>query len=123
MQPNHEDPSKAAFHGYVRNETHDSFERYMTELGLTSASALVALLLVRELALKRLTSAGWQSGTEPRTSKITAYVPAPQAAAFREHAAALGRSVSECVAELVEREVAECWLQFALGLDIQEQPS
>lgn len=120
VQPNHEDTGKTAFHGYVPNETHDRFERYRSGLGLTSASALVALLIVREIELKRLTSTGWQNSSDLRTSKVTTYVPTQQAVLFKGHAGGLGRSVSDCVAELVEREVEERWLHSALRQQFKE---
>jgi hypothetical protein len=123
MQSNHGGFSKTAFHGYVPSNTHDKFERYWGGIGLTSASALVALLIVREIELKRLTSAGRHSGAEPRASKVSAYVPTQQAVLFKDHAAGLGRSVSDCVAELVEREVGERWLHSALRLQFEETVS
>lgn len=114
LQANHEIFRKTAFHGYVPSDTHDKFERYWADMGLTSASALISLLIVREIQLKRLSSVGRQSGAEPRPTKVSTYVPTPQAVLFKQHANGLGRSVSDCVAELVEREVGERWLYAAL---------
>lgn len=113
-QTNHEVFRKTAFHGYVPSETHDKFERYWADMGLTSASALTALLIIREIQLKRLAPVGRPFGVDPRPSKVSAYVPTPQAILFKQHANGLGRSVSDCVAELVEREVGERWLYSAL---------
>ena len=105
---------KSSVYGYVRSDTHGKFEHYWGNLGLTSASALVCLLIAREIELKRLRALGSQAGNEPRISKVSAYVPEPHAARFKEHAARLDRSTSDCVAELVEREIDEQWLYAAL---------
>ena len=49
---------KHPIHGYVCPDVHGQFEAYRRELGLTSSSALLTLLVLREIKLQRLAGAG-----------------------------------------------------------------
>lgn len=106
---------KLAVHAYVQANSHLRFETYLKEIGLTSGSALLTLLILREIELKLLQpTCGPCSPQEARSKKVSAYVHADHAGRFRAHADALGRSNSDCAAELIERELNERWLKAAL---------
>lgn len=106
---------KLAVHAYVRANSHLRFEAYLKEIGLTSGSALLTLLILREIELRQLQPVtGSLSAHEARSKKVSAYVQADHAERFRAHADSLGRSNSDCAAELVERELNEQWLKTAL---------
>ena len=110
---------KHAIHGYVCPDVHGRFEAYRREVGLTSSSALLTLLVLREIKLQRLgpargRSRDVQSGTT-RDAKVSAYIDSGRAQAFKALTDKLGRSASECAAALVERELDERWLDAALA--------
>lgn len=106
---------KLAIHAYVQANSHLRFENYLKEIGLTSGSALLTLLILREIELRLLRPIAGSSPThETRSKKVSAYVQAGHAERFRGHADALGRSNSDCAAELIERELDERWLKGAL---------
>lgn len=106
---------KLAVHAYVQANSHLRFEAYLKEIGLTSGSALLTLLILREIELQLLRPTdGPSSAQEARSKKVSAYVHADHAGRFRAHADALGRSNSDCAAELIERELDERWLKGAL---------
>lgn len=106
---------KLAVHAYVRASSHSQFEAYLKEVGLTSGSALLTLLIVREVELRLLRPTAESSlPQEARSKKVSAYVQTDHAERFRAHADALGRSNSDCAAELIERELDEHWLKTAL---------
>jgi hypothetical protein len=110
-----EKAEKLAVHAYVQAACHLRFEAYRKEVGLTSGSALLTLLILREIELRLLRpGVGLVATQEARSSKVSAYILADHAERFRAHADALGRSNSDCAAELIERELDECWLKAAL---------
>lgn len=108
---------KRAVHAYVRTEVHDKFEAYVASLGFSSASALLTLLILREIQVERLASASvGNSVTDmPKEAKISAYVQGVRAEQFRARTVHLGRSQSACAAELVVREIEERWLERVLA--------
>lgn len=106
---------KHPIHGYVCPSVHARFEAYRRELGLTSSSALLALLVLREIKLNRLaTSAPRVRDGLPRNAKISTYVDSSKAQAFRELIDQFGRSASDCAADLIERELEERWLEAVI---------
>jgi hypothetical protein len=106
---------KLAVHAYVQANCHLRFEAYLKEVGLTSGSALLTLLILREIELRLLRpSAGLAAAQESRSKKVSAYIQTDHAERFRAHVDALGRSNSDCAAELIERELDERWLKAAL---------
>lgn len=114
---------KLAVHAYVQADSRLRFEAYLKEIGLTSGSALLTLLILREIELRLLRStAGPSSAQEARSKKVSAYVQADHAERFRAHADALGRSNSDCAAELIERELDERWLKAALVAAPETRP-
>ena len=116
---------KHAIHAYVPAEIHSDFEAYRRELGLTSASALLTLLVLREIRLQRLSAT--PPGGDPghafaaRDAKVSAYIDANKAEAFRAVCGGLGRSVSDGAADLIARELAERWLEAALQLPSMDE--
>ena len=117
-----EKAEKLAVHAYVQANCHLRFEAYRKEVGLTSASALLTLLILREIELRLLQpSAGLAATQEARSSKVSAYVLAEHAERFRSHVDALGRSNSDCAAELIERELDERWLKAVLNVTPEVQ--
>lgn len=117
MAENAQTTEKHAIHGYVCSETHEQFEAYRRDVGLTSASALLTLLVLREIKLQRLAGSSLRVREgRPRNSKVSAYIDAGKAQAFKVVVDQLGRSASDCAADLVERELEERWLQTALRL-------
>lgn len=109
---------KNAIHAYVSDSIHAQFEIYRRQLGLTSGSSLLTLLILREIRLKRLAKVmdgRVRSKNVPRSCKITAYLDQPKIDEFRTLAEHVGRSVSDCAAELVDRELEEFWLLGSLG--------
>ncbi len=115
-------PEKQAIHGYVCTEIHNGFEAYRREVGLTSGSALLTLLVLREIKVQRLGSAATRaregSGGVPRDAKVSAYIDAAKFEEFKALTSGLDRSASECAAALIERELKERWLQAALELPL-----
>lgn len=105
---------KHAIHGYVCPEMHSRFEAYRRELGLTSSSALLTLLVLREIKLERLVPAVTRSRGRSRNAKVSAYIDAGKRQSFKELIDRLGRSVSDCTADLVARELDERWLESTL---------
>lgn len=110
-----EKAEKLAVHAYVPADCRLRFEAYLKEIGLTSGSALLTLLILREVEIRLLQPAAsaWSS-QGLRSKKVSAYVQADHAERFRAHADALGRSNSDCAAELIGRELDEQWLKAAL---------
>lgn len=107
---------KLAVHAYVQANCHLRFEAYLKEIGLTSGSALLTLLILREIELRLLRpSVGLTTTQEARSKKVSAYIQADHAERFRAHVDALGRSNSDCAAELIERELDEHWLKAVLS--------
>jgi hypothetical protein len=118
-----EKTEKLAVHAYVRADSRLRFEAYLKEIGLTSGSALLTLLILREIELRLLRPiSGPTSADEARSKKVSAYVQADHAERFRAHADALGRSNSDCAAELIERELGERWLKAALSVAPEARP-
>jgi hypothetical protein len=112
-----EKTEKLAVHAYVQASSRLRFEAYLMEIGLTSGSALLTLLILREIELRLLRSNAESSWARvARSKKVSAYVQAKHAEQFRAHADALGRSSSDCAAELIERELDERWLKAALNV-------
>lgn len=108
---------KPGIHGYVRSDIKGKFEAYRREIGLTSASDLLTLLILREIELKQLVATSpTVARRDRRSSKVSAYVDPARAAQFKNHVDALGRSSSECAADLIERELEEEWLVAALRM-------
>lgn len=108
---------KLPIHGYVRPATKSKFEAYRRGIGLSSASELLTLLILREIEIKRLAATSMAVfGPERRDSKVSAYVDPIRAAQFKCHVDALGRSSSECAAVLIEQELEEQWLVAALRM-------
>lgn len=108
---------KSPIHGYVRPVTKSKFEAYRRGIGLSSASELLTLLILREIEIKRLAATSMVVvGHERRDSKVSAYVDPARAAEFKCHVEGLGRSSSECAAALIERELEERWLLAALRM-------
>jgi hypothetical protein len=108
---------KHPIHGYVCPDIHGQFEAYRRELGLTSSSALLTLLVLREIKLRRLaTSAMRTRDGQPRNAKVSAYIELGKVQAFKELIDQLGRSASDCAADLVERELEERWLEAAIEM-------
>ena len=109
---------KHPIHGYVCADVHGRFEAYRREIGLTSGSALLTLLVLRELKLQRLGASPprTRDGTAPmpRESKVSAYIDADKVTEFKALTDALGRSTSDCAADLIARELEERWLETAL---------
>jgi hypothetical protein len=109
---------KHPIHGYVCADVHGRFEAYRREIGLTSGSALLTLLVLRELQLQRLGALPLtRDGTVsmPRESKVSAYIDADKFAEFKGLSDALGRSTSDCAADLIARELEERWLKTVLA--------
>lgn len=114
---------KLAVHAYVQANSHLRFEAYLKEIGLTSGSALLTLLILREIEIRLLRPSSRLSLTqEARSRKVSAYVQTDHAELFRAHADALGRSNSDCAAELIERELDERWLKAALITASEARP-
>ncbi|MFN3817359.1 hypothetical protein [Blastomonas sp.] len=106
---------KHPIHGYVCPDVHCQFEAYRRHLGLTSSSSLLTLLVIREIKVKRLASSGVRvRDGQPRTAKVSAYIDSGKAQAFKGLIEQLGRSASECAADLVERELEERWLETVI---------
>lgn len=107
---------KHPIHGYVCADVHGRFEAYRREIGLTSGSALLTLLVLRELKLQRLGTSRTRDGTAPmpRESKVSAYIDADKVTEFKALTDALGRSTSDCAADLIARELEERWLETVL---------
>lgn len=107
-----QETEKHAIHGYVCNDVHGRFEAYRRELGLTSASALLTLLVLREIKLQRLATAATRvRDGQPRSAKVSAYIDSGKVQAFKGFIDQLGRSASDCAADLMERELDERWLE------------
>ena len=108
---------KHAIHGYVRPNTKSKFEAYRRGIGLTSASELLTLLILREIEVKRLANTqSLAASGPPRDSKVSAYVDPARALQFKEHINSLGRTSSDSAAALIERELEEQWLAAALRM-------
>lgn len=106
---------KHPIHGYVCPDVHGRFEAYRRELGLTSSSALLTLLVLREIKLRRLiASASRTRSNRPRDAKVSAYIDMGKVQAFKELIEQLGRSASDCAADLLARELEERWLEKVL---------
>lgn len=106
---------KLAVHAYVQANCHLRFEAYLKEIGLTSGSALLTLLILREIEIRLLQpNVPSPPANEARSKKVSAYVQADHAERFRAHVDALGRSNSDCAAELITRELDERWLKASL---------
>lgn len=106
---------KHPIHGYVCPDVHGRFEAYRRELGLTSSSALLTLLVLREIKLRRLAASAVRTRSEkPRDAKVSAYIDMGKAQAFKGLIEDLGRSASDCAADLVVRELEERWLEAIL---------
>lgn len=106
---------KRAVHAYVQTEVHDKFEEYVSSIGFSSSSALLTLLILREIQIERLaTVTELASRDHPRGAKISAYVQGVRAEQFRARSVFLGRSQSACAAELILREIDERWLENIL---------
>lgn len=106
---------KHPIHGYVCPDVHGRFEAYRRELGLTSSSALLTLLVLREIKLQRLAGASPRiRDGQLRSAKVSAYIDSSKAQAFKGLIDQLGRSASDCAADLVERELEERWLQAVI---------
>jgi hypothetical protein len=103
---------KRAINAYVHPDMRVRFEAYRREIGLTSDSALLTLLILREIRLKRLCSL--TVGQQPRGVTVSAYMDAAHAGEFEAHIKELGRSASESAGALVEQELSERWLESAL---------
>ena len=110
---------KHAIHGYVCPDVHGRFEAYRRAVGLTSSSALLTLLVLREIKLQRLEPTGGRArdaqGGTARDAKDSAYIDSGKAQAFKALTDKLGRSASDCAAALVEQELDERWLHAALA--------
>lgn len=107
-----QDTEKHAIHGYVCSHVHERFEAYRRKLGLTSGSALLTLLVLREIKLQRLATAATRvRDGQPRSAKVSAYIDSGKIQAFKGFIDQLGRSASDCAADLVERELEERWLE------------
>lgn len=109
---------KHPIHGYVCADVHGRFEAYRREIGLTSASALLTLLVLRELNIQRLSVSPPRTRDGavpmPRESKVSAYIDADKVTEFKALSDALGRSTSDCAADLIARELEERWLETVL---------
>jgi hypothetical protein len=113
---------KHPIHGYVCPDVHGQFEAYRRELGLTSSSALLTLLVLREIKLRRLETSGVRvRHGQPRNAKISTYIDSGKAQAFMGLIDQLGRSASDCAADLVERELDERWLQAVIEAPATER--
>ena len=104
-----------SIHGYVCPEQGSKFERYTKCMRLTAKSQLLLLLILRELRLKRLLADGRARNAQSRETKVSAYADEELVEAFRKHADAIGRSMSCCASELIEKELEERWLDAALS--------
>lgn len=108
---------KHAIHGYLCPNVHDQFETYRRELGLTSSSALLTLLVLREIKVQRLAASTHRSREgQPRNAKVSAYIDSSKAQAFKGLIDQLGRSASDCAADLMARELEERWLEMTLRM-------
>lgn len=117
MAADMQDTEKHAIHGYVCSEVHGRFEAYRRELGLTSGSALLTLLVLREIKLQRLAAAPTRvRDGQPRSAKVSAYIDSGKVQAFKGFIDQLGRSASDCAADLVERELEERWLESIIEM-------
>lgn len=109
---------KHPIHGYVCADVHGRFEAYRREIGLTSGSALLTLLVLRELNIQRLRASPPRSrdgvAPMPRESKVSAYIDADKVTEFKALSDGLGRSTSDCAADLIARELEERWLETVL---------
>jgi hypothetical protein len=109
-------------YAYVPLETNVRFEGYARRCGLTSRSELLKLLIKRELKLRRLPgasdvgTAGRQQAVGAR-KKITAHLSKDLATSFAKHIDSLGLSTSLAASLLVQGELAERWLEAAIGWD------
>lgn len=106
---------KTPIHAYVTLQTRADFESYCSKLGAPSASAVFTLLILRENKLGRVGDADGGGDPANRSCKVSTTIGCRHAHSFRERADRLGRSKSSYGAELVERELAECWLEAALS--------
>ena len=108
---------KHPVHGYVRNDVRDKFESARRLLGLTSESAYLTLLVLRELELPQLTApSGQEAG--PRKAKVSAYLPRVIYDRFKAHSDSLGRNLSDCAADLIDKELAQNWFRAALAMPV-----
>lgn len=109
---------KHPIHGYVCADVHGRFEAYRREIGLTSGSALLTLLVLRELNIQRLSASPPRTrdgaAPMPREAKVSAYIDADKVAEFKGLSDGLGRSTSDCAADLIARELDERWLETIL---------
>ncbi|MGE5562926.1 MAG: hypothetical protein ACM3ZV_06390 [Bacillota bacterium] len=110
---------KHPIHGYVCADVHGRFEAYRREIGLTSGSALLTLLVLRELNIQRLGASPPSRPRDgaapmPRESKVSAYIDADKVTEFKALSDTLGRSTSDCAADLITRELEERWLETVL---------
>lgn len=112
--------ARRAVHAYVENDLHVRFVIYREQCGLSTDAALLSLLVLREIKLRRLaqkmdgSAADPAHPTEARTAKITTNIDQGSRDAFFALAGGLSRSASACAADLVERELQERWLFLAL---------
>jgi hypothetical protein len=76
------------------------------------------LLVLRELNIQRLSASPPRSrdgaAPVPRESKVSAYIDADKVTEFKALSDALGRSTSDCAADLIARELEERWLEMVL---------
>ena len=110
-----------AVHAYVEPALRERFEGYRELCGLPSAAALLSLLVMREMKLRRLAAADGppipavQARTgPPRSTKISTIIEARCQTEFAAHAVRLGSSASACAAALASKELDERWLLQAL---------
>lgn len=102
-------------HSYVDDATHGEFETYRKALGFDNGSAMLSLLMLRELASPRLTASNTPDRTGPaKRAKVSAYLDSAKAKAFADHAETLGRKASGAGAELIRLEIKERWFEAAL---------
>lgn len=103
--------------GYLNPEEHREFGDYSSSLCVTG-SALVALLIARELRVKRLKDlvdqfrAGARVGIRKRISSPV--LPNSLRDTFEDHAKTVGLSLDQAASILFRAELAERWLDRAL---------
>jgi hypothetical protein len=104
--------SEKRIYVWLDNDSYHAFVKYRGALGLTENTALVRLLITRELRLRRLVQP-WNKTALHGPNKKIAFLPTGGDARVRSHAPDL--ELNEILRRLVLLELEEKWLERALN--------
>ena len=102
-------------YAYIDEKTRENLNAYAVSLGLKTNAPLLGLLIVRETHQRTLGPATTGRGEAQQGKKVVAELSRAHADQFIKITKSLGRSRTDCAAELLNRELKERWLERAVA--------